>query len=238
MRSSILTGAVMNRFRQSGGDARKLASRARARLSGLWWRAKHATAILRHRLFVWRHDLSREDRIATHVTPIEKRALFAAAAQHGGVIVEIGSYLGASACFLAAGIRCCPWGGRLHCVDTWCNDAMSEGQRDTWDAFCCNTEKFADLIVAHRGRSVDVAATFDEQVDLLFIDGDHSYEGCHSDITAWLGKVRPGGLIYMHDVGWAEGVQRVIREELVHRMATFGTVGDNLWWGMVSPVHS
>lgn len=224
----------MNDLVQYGGRAMKFPSRARSRLNGVCLRVGHAIAIARHRFFVWRHGLSREDRIATHVSPREKRALFSAAARCGGVVVEIGSYLGASACFLAAGIRHCRRGGRLHCVDTWLNDAMSEGQRNTWDIFCRNTAKFSDLIVAHRGLSVDIAAKFEEQVDLLFVDGDHSYEGCHADINAWLEKVRPGGLIYMHDVGWAEGVQRVIREMLLPRMEASGAVGDNLWWGILA----
>lgn len=35
--------------------------------------------------------------------------------------------------------------------------------------------------------------------DLVFIDGDHSYEGCKGDIEAWLPNIKPGGLIAIHD---------------------------------------
>jgi predicted O-methyltransferase YrrM len=36
-------------------------------------------------------------------------------------------------------------------------------------------------------------------VNLVFIDGDHSYEGCKGDITAWLPNIKPGGIMAVHD---------------------------------------
>lgn len=37
--------------------------------------------------------------------------------------------------------------------------------------------------------------------DLIFIDGDHSYEGCAGDINAWLPHLKPGGVLAIHDYG-------------------------------------
>ena len=37
-------------------------------------------------------------------------------------------------------------------------------------------------------------------LDLLFIDGDHSYEGVKSDFANYSTLVRPGGLIVLHDI--------------------------------------
>lgn len=37
------------------------------------------------------------------------------------------------------------------------------------------------------------------KVDLLFIDGDHSYEGVRGDLAHWYSKVAPGGHIVLHD---------------------------------------
>jgi predicted O-methyltransferase YrrM len=37
------------------------------------------------------------------------------------------------------------------------------------------------------------------EVDLLFIDGDHSFEGCMGDLMAWHSHVNNGGLIAVHD---------------------------------------
>ena len=37
------------------------------------------------------------------------------------------------------------------------------------------------------------------QVDMVFIDGDHSYEGCKGDILAWLPNIKSGGFLAVHD---------------------------------------
>jgi predicted O-methyltransferase YrrM len=37
-------------------------------------------------------------------------------------------------------------------------------------------------------------------LDLLFIDGDHSYEGVKADFANYSSLVRPGGLIVLHDI--------------------------------------
>jgi hypothetical protein len=34
---------------------------------------------------------------------------------------------------------------------------------------------------------------------MVFVDGDHSYEGCRGDIEAWTPHVRVGGVIAIHD---------------------------------------
>jgi predicted O-methyltransferase YrrM len=39
-----------------------------------------------------------------------------------------------------------------------------------------------------------------ELLDVLFIDGDHSYEGVKKDFGLYQSFVRPGGLIIMHDI--------------------------------------
>lgn len=38
-----------------------------------------------------------------------------------------------------------------------------------------------------------------DAVDLVFIDGDHSFEGCAGDIICWLRNLKPGGVMVVHD---------------------------------------
>ena len=171
--------------------------------------------------------------IFTHLTRRERLLLYRLALQQplNARILEVGSYLGASACFLAAAAR--ERAGKVHCVDTWQNEGMTEGLRDTWTHFQDNLAPYASIIIAHRGRSVDVAHNFKEPLDLLFLDGDHSYEGCRADVLAWLPHLKPGGLIVLHDYGWAEGVKRVVAELIVPRQRDPGHVFQNTYWARI-----
>ena len=58
-----------------------------------------------------------------------------------------------------------------------------------------------------------------ENVDVLYIDGDHNYEGVRRDYKAWFPKVKIGGVIIFHDMdpgheGVWEFFNRDIQEEL------------------------
>ena len=39
----------------------------------------------------------------------------------------------------------------------------------------------------------------DGSLDFVYIDADHSYEGCKRDVLAWAPKVRSGGVLAGHD---------------------------------------
>jgi predicted O-methyltransferase YrrM len=156
---------------------------------------------------------SRDFRIRTDATRDELLLLYTLAKRlRGGTAVEIGSYLGASSCFLAAGCRRA--GAHLYCVDTWLNDAMTEGPKDTWSEFVANTERHRATITPIRQPSTEAAEHFSGRIDMLFVDGDHSIEGVRGDLHAWLPHLSPGAWLALHDSGWAKGVQSAITEIL------------------------
>ena len=172
-----------------------------------------------------------EAEILTDMTASEKRRIMNLAKRRKGTAyLEIGSYLGASACFIAMGIRKSRRPAKLYCVDTWKNDGMSEGKRDTFTQFCINTASYSDIIVPLRGPSVDVAKTFEHSIDFLFIDGDHSYDGVKADVDNWFPKLKPGAVVLFHDTGWAQGVQRVVREEVAPRARYMGRLPNLRWF--------
>lgn len=135
---------------------------------------------------------------------------FAQRLPKNAVAVEVGSYLGSSAAVLSAALK--RRGGNLYCVDTWQNNDMSEGSRDTYSEFLRNIEPWSDRIIPLRGFSTEVASSFEHRIDFLFIDAEHTYEGVRADADAWLPKVRPGAVVIFHDYPNAPGVVRVIKE--------------------------
>jgi predicted O-methyltransferase YrrM len=172
--------------------------------------------------------------IPTHLTPEEKLRLYELARGQAGVFVEIGSYLGASASFIALALLERAQPSRLYCVDTWENDAMSEESRDTYQLFEQNVAPFRGVITPLRGESVAVSRTFGAKIDFLFIDGDHSYSGVKGDVMAWSPRLNPGALVVFHDIRDAPGVRQVIREEIAPRARKTGRL-PNLYWAWVEP---
>ena len=68
-----------------------------------------------------------------------------------------------------------------------------------------------------RMQSLAAACTFDAgTLDFVFIDADHSYEGCKADIRAWAPLVRLGGVLcghdYDHPLKTGFGVKRAVDE--------------------------
>lgn len=74
-------------------------------------------------------------------------------------------------------------------------------QRLKWRA-AENTRFAADRRELIQEASPGAAARFeDASQDFVFIDADHSKEGCAADVAAWWPKVKPGGWIGGHDYG-------------------------------------
>ena len=125
---------------------------------------------------------------------------------------EIGVYKGNLSRHL---LRCCS-NLKLYMVDRWkapdpdsdyakSGDAASQKSNYNMRGFQKLAKKrtsFADeRRWFMRGESVEIAEEFGEgQLDFVFIDADHTYEGVLADLTAWYPKVRPGGLICGHDI--------------------------------------
>lgn len=172
--------------------------------------------------------------IFTHMTMTEKMKLYelAAGLQRKPTIVEIGSFLGASTCFLAQGlINCSGDIGRLHCVDTWMNDAMDNVERkDVYGEFLNNIQDFPNMIVIHKELSHEAANKWEGPIDMIFFDGDHSEAGAMTDWGFWSPFLHSGSLVVFHDWDWAPGVKETILKFVHPKCVMFDTL-PNLWWG-------
>lgn len=134
--------------------------------------------------------------------------LWAAKLKDGDVVVELGSYLGRSALYLASLIVQSGKHVKIVCVDLWPDEMFEQ--------FRCNTMQagFASVIVPIRMDSVEAASIVRSDLAAVFVDADHSYEGCLRDIHAWYPKVRAGGMIAGHDFGGESfpGVTKAVGE--------------------------
>jgi predicted O-methyltransferase YrrM len=166
--------------------------------------------------------------IPTYTTSNELFKLYdlAKGLKNNSVALEIGSYIGASSLMIAKGLKKT---SRLICVDTWQNDAMSEGNWDSYKVFHSNTTSVAKRIETMRMTSAEAGVVFNDQLDFLFLDGDHSYEGVKMDFDIWFPKLKSGGIIAMHDIEWAQGVQRVVAEDVQPNVSREDRL-PNLYW--------
>jgi hypothetical protein len=68
-------------------------------------------------------------------------------------------------------------------------------------------------VILLRGTSVEMARRWIGQVDVIHIDGIHTYDDVSRDFRLWEPHLRPGGCVLFHDTRlFADGVGRLFRE--------------------------
>lgn len=128
----------------------------------------------------------------------------------GSTLVEVGSYCGRSSSLL--GQMAIEHGHELSCVDNFVSGAP--GIIDVEKEFKKNMDRSRVKYQLLCMESKRAAHLFDdEEVDFVFIDGDHRYEGTRDDIKFWFPKLRKGGFMLFHDYNssW-DGVRKAVDE--------------------------
>mmetsp|Transcript_93858 Transcript_93858/g.297888 ORF Transcript_93858/g.297888 Transcript_93858/m.297888 type:complete len:185 (+) Transcript_93858:741-1295(+) len=99
------------------------------------------------------------------------------------------------------------------------------------DAGAARTQPYRDRATFMVQGSVEAAAwVAPGSLDLVFVDGDHSYEGAEGDIQAWWPALRQGGVLAGHDytLTWPGVVQAVNKFSLKEGLAVHFT--PEVWW--------
>jgi len=153
-------------------------------------------------------------------------------ALNGETIVEVGSYLGRSACFLGEEVVKSGKKITILCVDLWPptyknpdNESITIWHESTFETFYANVRQshLTKIIIPIRASSLHAASFVRNNLASVFIDADHSYEGCLADIKAWLPKVKKGGLLCGHDFSDTfPGVPKAVREMFGNQAQVFG----------------
>jgi len=143
----------------------------------------------------------------------------------GSHFVEIGTWKGTSAAFMAVELINQNKNIKFDCVDTW---EGSEEHRDPtnpsyepnlinkdylYELFLKNTESVKNIINPIRKASLDAVHLYeDNSLDFVFIDASHDYENVLKDITAWYPKIKHRtGIISGHDIKWPN-IRRAVDE--------------------------
>lgn len=131
------------------------------------------------------------------------------------VIVELGSFKGKSACYLASSNN-----RDVYCVDAWDLPGNIYGKHGFTDPKVFETFReqvksmgYENRITAIKGFAQEVAKTFDKPIAVLFIDASHIYEDVKNDYEAWIDKVPEGGVVIFDDyIGPNRGVTKFVNE--------------------------
>jgi predicted O-methyltransferase YrrM len=120
------------------------------------------------------------------------------------VAVEIGSARGKSACYIGMALKH-NGSGRLYAIDPHTSTNWNDNNSvDTYNIMRRNLEvlHLTDVVTVLREYSSAALRKVPKPIDVLFIDGDHSYEGVKADWDNFTPHMAPFGLIVFHDTIW------------------------------------
>lgn len=135
-------------------------------------------------------------------------------------VVEIGSYLGASTCFIATLL---PSDGVVYAVDHWqgnqewtTHSGFKEAQSLFYQKFLSNVihKGLCEKIIPMKMPSVEAAKLLTVTPDLVFLDGSHDFDSVYQDISTWFPLLEKEGILCGDDFNWGQGkpVKRAVEK--------------------------
>jgi hypothetical protein len=110
--------------------------------------------------------------------------------------------------------------GRLHTIDSfpWGDEVEFEGKiyRQPHLAFLKVLDKLElnDFCTFYHAKSQDIGKTWDKPIDILVVDGDHTYDAVKADWDNFSKWIKPGGYAFFHDtVACKDAIGCVLEKE-------------------------
>jgi predicted O-methyltransferase YrrM len=110
--------------------------------------------------------------------------------------IEIGVYEGVNTVLIAKNIE--PT-GKLYGIDPFFKGSLGICYHKYISLLNLKRNKVRNKVVLIQKLSFDASANVPEEVDFIFIDGDHTFEGVEKDWQIYSKKVKWGGIIALHD---------------------------------------
>ena len=145
-------------------------------------------------------------KVPGHLEENEARFLgmLAACVPARGAIVEIGSFKGKSTVMLAKVASHYDL-GPVTAIDPHNSPILLNQQADpgasSYQDFRQSIEsaRVTQHVESHLAYSAEVASSWKQPIRILWIDGDHSYEGARKDLEGFLPHLVPHGVLAFHD---------------------------------------
>lgn len=124
-------------------------------------------------------------------------------ATHPELIVELGTHWGEAYFTFCQTVEECGLSSVCYAVDHWLGDehAGHYGEEVFENVRQYNERYYSQFSYLLRSSFDDAISQFgDGSIALLHIDGLHTYEAARHDFNTWLPKVKPGGIVLLHDI--------------------------------------
>lgn len=129
-------------------------------------------------------------------TSEKERDLISKYAKDKESVIEIGVYEGVNTVTIAKAIKN---EGKLYGIDPFFKGKVGVSYSKLIAMVQLARKQVSEKVVLIEKLSFDAADNVPENVDFIFIDGDHSYEGIKKDWEIYSRKIVPGGYALLHD---------------------------------------